>query len=95
MSTRSRHNTSNNAVIVNGPSTFTTNADVRSTYGLEASGGIRGFGFSGDIEYQYVHGKLLNQNFTGGLYQNGTTGLQKFTVNGGYMIFRNEWETVM
>lgn len=56
--------------------------------------GIRGFGFSGDIEYQYVHGKLLNQNFTGGLYENGTAGLNKFTVNGGYMVFRNQWEAV-
>jgi hypothetical protein len=88
------NNLSNNTAVVNGPSTSTTNADVRSTYGFEASGGIRGFGFSGDIEYQYVHGKLLDQNFTGGLYQNGTTGLHKFTVNGGYMIFRNEWEAI-
>ena len=88
------NNTSNNTVVVNGPSTLATNADVRSTYGFEASGGIRGFGFSGDIEYQHVHGKLLNQNFTGGIYENGTTGLHKFTVNGGYMVFRDEWEAV-
>lgn len=88
------NNLSTNSGNPNGPSTLMTNQDVRSAYGFEASGGIRGFGFSGDIEYQYVHGKLLNQNFTGGLYENGTTGLNKFTVNGGYMVYKNEWEVM-
>jgi hypothetical protein len=71
------NNTSNNTMVVNGPSTLATNADVRSTYGFEASGGIRGFGFSGDIEYQHVHGKLLNQNFTGGIYENAQIHCQR------------------
>lgn len=90
-------NNNNNNVSINtgnpnGNSGLITNQDVRSTYGFEASAGLRGFGFSGDIEYQYVHGNLLNQIFTGGLYENGTTGLNKFTVNGGYMVYKEQWE---
>ena len=87
-----QNNVSNNTGNPNGASNLSTNQDVRSTYGFEASGGLRGFGFSGDLEYQYVHGKLLNQNFTGGLYDTGTSGLHKFTVNGGYMLYKNQWE---
>ena len=88
------NNVSNNSVVVtNGAGNLSTNQDVRSTYGFEASSGLRGFGFSGDLEYQYVHSKLLNQNFTGGIYENGTSGLHKFTVNGGYMVYKDEWET--
>jgi phosphate-selective porin OprO/OprP len=87
-----QNNLSNNTGNPDGNGTLSTNQDVRSTYGFEGSAGLRGFGFSGDIEYQYVHGKLLNQNFTGGLYQNGTTGLHKFAVNGGYMVYKDEWE---
>ena len=87
------NNVSNNTITASGLSNVTTDQDVRSTYGFEASAGLRGFGLSGDIEYQYVHGKLLNQNFTGGLYENGTSSLHKFTVNGGYMVYKDEWET--
>ena len=87
------NNLSNNTDNPNGAGNLSTNQDVRSTYGFEASGGLRGFGLSADIEYQYVHAKLLNQNFTGGLYENGTSGLHKFTVNGGYMVYKDEWET--
>jgi hypothetical protein len=36
-----------------------------------------------------VHAKLLNNNFTGGLYENGASGLHKFTVNGGYMVYKD------
>jgi hypothetical protein len=77
---------SNNNVCPNGL------ADVNAVYGVEASGGLRGYGFSGDVEYQRIHSDLRNATFTGGLYQNGTTDLNKFTVNGGYMIFRDKVE---
>lgn len=35
---------------------------------------------------------LRNATFTGGLYSNGNTDLNKFTINGGYMIFRDKVE---
>lgn len=67
-------------------------ANVNQVYGAEVSGGLRGYGFSGDVEYQRIHGDLRNATFTGGLYQNGDTNLNKFTVNGGYMIYRDKVE---
>ena len=70
-------------------------ADVNQVYGVEVSGGLRGYGFSGDIEYQRIHSDLRNANFTGGLYQNGNTDLNKFTVNGGYMIYRDKVEAAV
>jgi hypothetical protein len=66
--------------------------DLEGSYGLELSGGVRGFGWSGDIEYQNIHGNTEDGGFTGGLYRNGDTELDKFTVNGGYMAFANEVE---
>jgi len=76
----------NNNVCPNGQS------DVNQVYGVEASSGLRGYGFSGDIEYQRIHSDLRNATFTGGLYSNGGTDLNKFTINGGYMIFRDKVE---
>ena len=86
------NNLSINAGNPNGNSSISTNQDVRDVYGFEASSGVRGFGFSGDLEYQYVQSKLLNQEFTGGLYESGRSGLHKFSVNGGYMVYKDEWE---
>jgi len=37
---------------------------------------------------------LRNATFTGGFCQNGETSLNKFTVNGGYMIYRDKVELV-
>jgi len=67
-------------------------ADVNQVYGVEVSSGLRGYGFSGDIEYQRIHSDLRNATFTGGLYSNGNTDLNKLTVNGGYMIYRDKVE---
>jgi hypothetical protein len=70
----------------NGTSTSTTNADLNQAYGVEVSGGLRGYGVSADVEYQFVRGDLLAPTFTGGLYVNGRTNMNKFAVNGGYML---------
>jgi hypothetical protein len=78
-----------NPFTVNGASTSTTQADLNRAFGAEASGGVRGFGVSADVEYQFIHGDLLVPNFTGGLYVNGRTDMNKFTVNGGYMLPRD------
>jgi hypothetical protein len=67
-------------------------ADVNQVYGVEVSSGLRGYGFSGDIEYQRIHSDLRNGTFTGGLYSNGNTDLNKFTVNGGYMVYKDKVE---
>ncbi len=78
-----------NPYTVNGVSTSTTQADLDRAFGFEVSGGVRGFGVSADVEYQFVRGDLRAPGFTGGLYVNGRTDLNKFSVNGGYMLLRN------
>jgi hypothetical protein len=75
-----------NPFTANGVSTSTTQADLDRSYGAEVSGGVRGFGVSADAEYQYVSGNLVDPNFSGGLYVNGRSNLNKFSVTGGYML---------
>jgi hypothetical protein len=79
-------NNSNPFTSSSGASTSTTQADLNQAYGFEVSGGVRGYGFSADVEYQYVHGDLVVPSFTGGLYVNGQTNMNKFSVTGGYML---------
>lgn len=83
------NNGTSNPYTVNGVSTSTTNADLNQSYGAEVSGGLRGFGVSADVEYQYIAGSLLDPTFTGGMYVAGATDLNKFSINGGYMLPRN------
>ena len=83
------NNNDSNPYTVNGVSTSTTQADLNQSYGTEVSSGLRGFGISADVEYQYIRGDLIDSNFTGGLYRNGSTDMNKFSVNGGYMFPRN------
>ena len=75
-----------NPFTVNGVSTSTTNADLNRSYGVEVSSGLRGYGFSANTEYQYIRGDLLAPAFTGGLYADGRTNLNKFLVSTGYML---------
>jgi hypothetical protein len=70
----------------------TTCTDLRNAFGVEGSGGVRGFGFSADFEYQFVRGDAVDGTYTGGLYQDGRTNLHKATVNAGYMIIAEHFE---
>lgn len=70
----------------NGASTSTTQADLQRSLGVEVSTGLRGFGFTTNVEYQYIRGDLVVNNFTGGLYANGSTNMNKFLVSTGYML---------
>jgi hypothetical protein len=78
-----------NPYTVNGVSTSTTNADLNRSFGAEVSGGVRGFGVSSDLEYQFIHGNLIDSSFTGGMYVNGRTNMNKFSATGGYMLPRD------
>jgi hypothetical protein len=78
-----------NPFTVNGVSTSTTQADLDQSWGAEVSGGVRGHGISADAEYQFIRGDLIDPTFTGGMYVNGHSNLNKFSVNGGYMLPRD------
>jgi phosphate-selective porin OprO and OprP len=66
--------------------------DLDSANGLEVSGGVRGRGFSADVEWQRISGDTVDPAFTGGLYLDGTTDLDKLSVNAGYMFPGNHFE---
>jgi len=69
-----------------------TCVDLQTAFGIEASGGVRGFGLSADVEYQFVRGNTVEGDFTGGLYLDGRTDLQKATVAAGYMVVAKHLE---
>ncbi len=84
----------NNTRTVGGVSTSSSKADLDSADGLEVSAGLRGNGLSIDAEYQMVSGDTVDKNFTGGLYLNGSTDLDKFQIEGGFMLPSNRFEIV-
>ncbi len=61
-------------------------ADVDSVTGLEVSGAFRAAGFSVDAEYNSFDADTVENNFTGGIYTNGSTKLTNAAIEGGYMI---------
>jgi hypothetical protein len=75
-----------------GISTSSSKADLDSAEGLELSAGIRGHGFSADAEYQLVSGDTVDTGFTGGAFLNGSTELDKYQVEAGYMFPSNSFE---
>lgn len=68
--------------------------DLDSSEGFELSAAIRGFGFSADAEYQRVSGDTVDPTFTGGAYRDGTTDLDKLSLEVGYMLPKNHLELV-
>jgi len=75
-----------------GLATSSSKADLDSADGFELSAGIRGHGFSADAEVQIVNGDTVDGTFTGGAFLNGTTELDKYQVEGGYMFASNNFE---
>lgn len=60
--------------------------DLDSANGFELSAGVRGKGLSVDVEYQMIHGETVDTAFTGGLYLDGETDLDKLAIEGGYLL---------
>jgi len=85
------------------PNNMTTDpgkVDLDSSHGLELSAGLRGRGLSADVEYQMIHAEIIDSMFTGGIYRDGETDLDKLAVEVGYMLdaapveFVGGWETL-
>ena len=79
---------------VTGMSTSGSKADLDSAEGFELSAGIRGNGISIDAEYNLISGDTVDPTFTGGAYRNGSTELDKFHLEGGFMFPSNQLELV-
>jgi hypothetical protein len=77
-----------------GSTTSTSKVDVDSADGLELSVGLRGGGFSFDAEAQRIEADTLDPSFTGGLFRDGTTSLDKLGLEAGFMLASERFEIV-
>ena len=84
----------NNTYTVGGVSTSASKADVDEVTGFEVSGAFRAAGASVDAQYNKISADTVDNNFTGGIYENGSTDLENWAVEGGYMIVPAKFELV-
>ena len=68
--------------------------DLDQASGLEVSGGLRGGGFSVDVEYGEIDAELVEASITDGLYQDSETKIQHYAIEGGHMILPERIELV-
>ena len=78
----------------NGMATDPGKADVDSASGFEVSGGFRVAGFSADAEYQVISADTIDPTVTSGLFVNGSTDLDKYALEGGFMAIPKKFEIV-
>jgi len=78
-----------------GVSTSASKADVDSVTGFEVSAGYRIAGLSVDAEYNTFEVDTVDAAFNGGVYQNGSTTLENFAFEGGYMVLPKVVELVV
>ncbi len=84
----------NNTYTTGGISTSSSKADVDEVTGFEISGGFRASGISVDAQYNKISADAVDNNFTGGIYKNGSTDLENWAVEGGYMVVPAKFELV-
>ncbi|MFQ5509625.1 MAG: porin [Leptospirillia bacterium] len=77
-----------------GAATSTSKADVDSVTGMEVSAGYRNAGFSIDAQYNTFEADTVDTTFTGGIYKNGSTTLENYAIEAGYMAIPNTLEVV-
>ncbi len=68
--------------------------DVDSVTGFEISGAFRAAGFSVDAQYNRFDVDAVDSSYNQGLYEDGSTELTNWAVEGGYMIVPNRVELV-
>ncbi len=68
--------------------------DVDTINGFEISGAFRYMGASVDVEYNLFNADLIDSSVTSGLFKNGSTDLENFAIEGGYMIIPSKLEIV-
>jgi len=68
--------------------------DVDSVTGLEISAALKAQGFSLDAAYNTFAADTVDGAVSGGIYKNGTTTLENFAIEGGYMVIPSQLEAV-
>lgn len=72
----------------------TGKANVDSVTGYEVSGAFRSSGFSVDAEYNSFNADAVDNTLNSGLYTNGDTNLENWSIEGGYMVMPGKLELV-
>lgn len=68
--------------------------DIDQVTAYEISGAFRVAGFSVDAEYNLFQADTSDSNRTSGLYKKGSTDLENWSVEGGYMVLPGKLEIV-
>ncbi len=68
--------------------------DVDTINGVEVDAALRFRGISIDTEYNFFDVQLQDSSVTGGLFRNGSTDLENFSIEGGYMVIPKRLEVV-
>jgi len=80
---------------VSGMTINAEKVDLDKASGYEISAAYRGHGVSADAEYQIVDGDTIDPAFTGGIYRDGSTQLDKMALVAGYMFAGRPIEIVV
>jgi hypothetical protein len=84
----------NNTFTEDGVAQDPDKADLDEATGFELSGGFRGHGLSFDAQYNMISGDTVDPDFTGGIYEDGSTDLDQFSFVAGYMVWDDNLEIV-
>lgn len=84
----------NNTYTTSSISSSASKADVDEVTGFEISAAFRAAGASVDAQYNKISAESLDNNFTGGIFENGSTDLDSWAVEGGYMVVASKFELV-
>ena len=68
--------------------------DVDTTTGYSVAGGIRGGGASVDVQFNSFDADLVDDGISNGLYEDSSTTLTSYAIEGGYMIVPSTLELV-
>ena len=68
---------------------------IDNANGFEVSAGYRGQGFSIDGQYNKISADTVVGTFSGGLYRNGSTDLDAYALEAGYMIPNSSFEVII
>jgi phosphate-selective porin OprO/OprP len=90
-----RNDDDNNTYTVAGASISGSKADIDNANGFEVSAGYRGQGFSIDGQYNKISADTVVGTFSGGLYRNGSTDLDAYALEAGYMIPNSSFEVII
>lgn len=84
----------NNTRTTNDSADDAAKPDVERVTGFEVSAAYRNLGFSIDGEYNHFNAETVDAMVTRGIFKNGATDLDNYSVEGGHMVIPGRLEVV-